>query len=544
MLYDTMRHIGAMKDKGWQLLLAALTAAVLFPFLNKAYDIDDPLFLWMAQQILRHPLDPYGGTVFWASVAQPMWVVMQNPPLCSYYIAGIAFFAGFGEIAQHLAFLIPAIAAILGTAALAKRWCRQPLMAGLLTLFTPVFLVSVTHVMCDVTLLAFWTWAIHFWVSGLERANVYRLVLSVLFISAAALTKYFGISLIPLLLTYTLWQQRRFSSTLCWLILPLLVMVVFELTTKAKYGHYLFTGAMLYLRDVAIEVRLPLQIKLLTGLSFLGGCMIGGLLLFPIRRPRWIPGAIALLLFVGTLFWIFIPTTGGTPTSNLDIRLQGSLFATLGVALLALACWDFWVHRDAASLLLSLWMLGTFIFVTFFNWSITARTVLPLAPAVSILLMRHWDRGQREPRFLTKLGWVGITALISILVTAADYHEADASRAGARFFRKRFAHRHTPIWFQSHWGFQFYMEKWQAQPLLQNTPIRTGDIMVVPSNNADPLSISRPSIPVAQFVYPVMPLTAVFAPGTGAGFYSSVRGPVPWAIVRTTPARFEAVKFR
>src|SRR5262245_44528998 len=236
-----MRNIGVMKDKGWLLLLAALTVAVLLPFLNKAYAIDDPLFLWMAQQILRHPLDPYGGTVFWASVAQPMWVAMQNPPLCSYYIAGIAFFAGLGEVVQHLAFLAPAIAAILGTAALAKRWCRQPIMAGLLTLFTPVFLVSATHVMCDVMLLAFWTWAIHFWVSGLERNTVFSLVLSVLFISAAALTKYFGVSLIPLLLTYTLWQQRRFSFAVLWLILPLLVIVVFELTTKAKYGHYLFT---------------------------------------------------------------------------------------------------------------------------------------------------------------------------------------------------------------------------------------------------------------------------------------------------------------
>lgn len=544
MRYDTMRHTGAMTDKGRQLLLAALTAAVLFPFLDKAYDIDDPLFLWMAQQILQHPLDPYGGTVFWASVAQPMWVAMQNPPLCSYYIAGIAFFAGFGEVAQHLAFLIPAIAAILGTAALAQRWSRQPLMAGLLTLFTPVFLISASHVMCDVMLLAFWTWAIHFWVSGLERGHTFRLVLSVLLISAAVLTKYFGVSLIPLLLTYTLSRERRFSSALFWLILPLLVLLVFELTTKAEYGHYLFTGAMLYLRHVAIEVRLPLQIKLLTGLSFLGGCMIGGLLLFPIRRPRWIPGAFVLLLFVGTLFWIFIPAAGGTAIDSLGIRLQGSLFATIGVALLALACWDFWVHRDAASLLLSLWILGTFVFATFFNWSITARTVLPLAPAVSILLMRHWDRAKQEPGFLTKLGWVGITALISILVTAADYREADASRTGARFFRKRFAHRHSPIWFQSHWGFQFYMEKWHARPLLQNAAIGADDIMVVPSNNADPLSISRPSVPVAQVVYPVMPLTAVFAPGTGAGFYSSVRGPVPWAIVRTTPARFEAVKFR
>jgi hypothetical protein len=41
-----------------------------------------------------------------------------------------------------------------------------------------------------------------------------------------------------------------------------------------------------------------------------------------------------------------------------------------------------------------------------------------------------------------------------------------------------------------------------------------------------------------------MPWIATFAPGTGAGFYSSVRGPVPWAIAQTASAQFEAFEFR
>ena len=117
------------------------------------------------------PFDPYGGIVHWSSLAQPMWVAMQNPPLCSYYIAAIGSFAGFGEVAMHSAFLLPAIAAVLGTFALAKRLCRSPLTAAFLTLFTPVFLISASHVMCDVMLLAFWIWAIHFWIAGLDRGK-------------------------------------------------------------------------------------------------------------------------------------------------------------------------------------------------------------------------------------------------------------------------------------------------------------------------------------------------------------------------------------
>ena len=534
-----------MNDRRCKLLLGGLTLVALVPFLNKAYDIDDPLFLWMAQQIIRHPLDPYGGTVHWASLAQPMWVAMQNPPLCSYYIAAVGSVAGFGEVAMHIAFLFPAVAAVLGTFMVAKRFCGSPVTASLLTLFTPVFLISASHVMCDVMLLAFWVWAIHFWTAGLEREKWHLFLVSALLVSGATLTKYFGISLVPLLLAYTLLHERRFRPHLAYLTIPLLVMLAFELIAKEKYGHALFSGAMLYLRDVAVEVRIPIQVKLLTGCSFLGGCMAATMFMASIRSPKAIFGAIGLLIVVGLLFWTCVPMAVATGTNGMGVHLQGCLFATIGIAILALALWDFRINRDADSLLLLLWLVGTFAFAAFLNWSITARTVLPMAPAVSILLLRHWDRvrGSR-PGSLTKLGWIGAAAVISLVVAAADYSEADAARAGAHYFQKRYGRKHTRVWFQSHWGFQFYMQKWKAKPLIQNAPIRHGDVMIIPSNNADYLTVAQPAVPVEEIIRPTMPLVATFAPGTGAGFYSSVRGPVPWAFAQTVPARFEAFEFR
>src|ERR1700737_3738281 len=123
-----------------QLLLIAITVAVLAPFLNKAFHIDDPLFLWMAQQIAKHPLDPYGFSVNWATSPQPMWEVMQNPPLCSYYIAAVGSLIGWSEPALHFGFLLWPIMSILATFAMARRFCREPFIAVLLTLFTPAFL--------------------------------------------------------------------------------------------------------------------------------------------------------------------------------------------------------------------------------------------------------------------------------------------------------------------------------------------------------------------------------------------------------------------
>jgi 4-amino-4-deoxy-L-arabinose transferase-like glycosyltransferase len=124
--------------------------------------------------------------------------------------------------------------------------------------------------MCDVLMLALWTWAIHFWLAGLERGKSHFFLISAVLVSAATPTKYFGISLAPLLLIYTLVRERRAHAHLAYLAIPLLAVVAFELITKALYGQALFSSAMLYLRDVASEVRIPLQTKFLTGCSFTG----------------------------------------------------------------------------------------------------------------------------------------------------------------------------------------------------------------------------------------------------------------------------------
>ncbi|MEO8439432.1 MAG: glycosyltransferase family 39 protein [Spartobacteria bacterium] len=542
---NSEENLGAMNDRHCKLLLAALTVAALAPFLNKAYDIDDPLFLWMAQQIVRHPLDPYGSLVHWASVAQPMWVAMQNPPLSSYYMAAFGSLLGFDEVVMHVAFLLPAIAAVLGTFVMARRFCESPVPATLLTLFTPVFFISATHVMCDVLLVAFWLWAIHFWMEGLDSKRWPLLLLSALLVSAATLTKYFGLSLVPLLFAWTVVHRRKLNLGLLYLTIPLLLVVAFELLTTRLYGQPLFSSAMLYLRSVAVEVRIPLTTKFLTGCSFTGGCMIGALGLACLRGAKGLLIGAALLLVVGFIFWSYVPLPAGLGGNALAVRLQGCLFATGGLAILGLALWDFRRRRDADSLLLLLWTLGTFVFATFFNWSITARTILPMAPAVGILLVRQWERGREgKPGSAGKMVWVAGAMVITMLVATADYYEADASRVGARYFEKRYSSGNACVWFQSHWGFQFYMQRWKAKPMIQNAPIRPGDLLIVPSNNADVLPLPHPAVLRREITRSLVPLVATFAPGTAAGFYSSVRGPVPWAFARTTPARFAVYKIR
>src|SRR5712691_2342736 len=210
-----------------QLLLVLVTSSALAPFLNKAFHIDDPLFLWMAQQITKHPLDPYGFAVNWSISPEPMWQVMQNPPLCSYWIALVASVVGWGELALHLAFLIWPIMSILAVFTIARRFCREPVLAALLTLFTPAFLVSGTNIMCDLMLLALWLWSIECWIAGLDRQQWSLLAISAILASAAALTKYFGISVVPLLAVYTLVRDRHLAGRIILLAIPVVVIAAF-----------------------------------------------------------------------------------------------------------------------------------------------------------------------------------------------------------------------------------------------------------------------------------------------------------------------------
>ena len=537
----------------------------LAPFLNKAFHIDDPLFLWMAQQIAHHPGDPYGFAVNWYVSNQPMFSIMQNPPLCSYYIALIASFLGWSEPAMHSAFLVPAIAAVLGTFFLARRLCNAPLLAALLLLFTPVFLVSATGVMCDVWLLALWVWSIECWMRALERNSAQLLFLASVLAAAAALTKYFGVALVPLLAVYTLVRERRVTHRILYFLIPILVIASYEVITKAKYGQGLFSNAMLVSWNENAKPEQHFFQQLFIGLSFAGGCLFSVVFYAPLLKLRrssretgslaaksgspqrvrpvadWKPNfwiliiGLALFAFLVSLFYFGAART----VLPLGIAIEGALFVTIGIAILALALVDIVQHKTADSLLLGLWVFGTFVFAAVMNWTITSRTFLPMAPAVVILLIRRLRLPPANGSFMH--WWLILPpALVSLLITIGDYKLANTARIAASQFQQRFRNESGTVWFEGHWGFQYYMQQWKAKPLdLEQHGLVPGDVLIVPINNtnvsrkpAAPTIASFEQINYAQF------FAITMSREIGAGFYSSKWGPLPWEVALVPPEHY------
>src|SRR5437762_517288 len=81
--------------------------------------------------------------------------------------------------------------------------------AALIPLVQPVFLLCSSSVMCDTLMLCAWVWTILLWDRGLRERRTGLLYAAGVLIAVTALTKYFGISLVPLLGAYSLAVDRR-----------------------------------------------------------------------------------------------------------------------------------------------------------------------------------------------------------------------------------------------------------------------------------------------------------------------------------------------
>ena len=527
------------------LLLTALTLICLVPFCGKAFHMDDPLFIWAAQQIAKHPLDPYGFKVLWYWTAEPMAEVTMNPPLASYYLAGIGKLAGWSEVAMHLAFLLPALAAVLGTYRLAERFTRNALLAAAATFLAPGFLVSSTNVMCDTAMLAAWILATLFWLEGLDKEKPALLVFGAVMIAVCALTKYFGMALIPLLLVYSIAKKRRAGSWLLFLLIPVLILAGYQFWTHALYGRGLLSNAAQYASEDKPS-GVVLAARMLVGLSFAGGCALPVLTFVPVIWSR-LRIFFGLLIAAAGAVCCELPTISsalGTPR-GLNLELQLCLFIAGGVFLLGLALSDLLKNKDAESAFLLLWVLGTFIFAAFVNWSVNARSVLPLVPAAGILLAR---RIQSTPsldrvKLIVPLAAAGF---VSLWVAAADTRFADSARDAAQYIRDRAGVNISSLSFEGHWGFQYYMQRLGVHPIdFASYRVAKGKVLVLPENNSNYSAVPPEFIESqATLTFDARLGVTTIQETVGAGFYADTFGPLPYAFGPAPPEHYTLVHLK
>ena len=529
-----------------------ITLICLCPFAGKAFHIDDPMFIWSAKQIQINPVDFYGFSVNWSGTELPMVEMMQNPPVACYYIALAGSVFGWSEIALHLAFLIPAVAAVIGIYYLARQFCSLPVLATLAAVLTPVFLVSSTNTMCDTMMLALWVWAVVLWVRGIKADKQLNLFCAALLIAICALTKYFGMALLGLLFVYSLMQKRTLGCWALFLLIPVIILAGYEWATYTFYGTGLLSDATSFAAQERWILNARVLSKGIVSLSFAGGCIITALFYSPLLWSRRVlaGGIVLTILFIFTIISLgemgVLSNHRNTNGIRWSFLLQLGLMAVSGVSLLGLAGTDFWRHRDADSMLLLLWMFGTFAFTGFINWMICARNILPMVPVGGILMMRQIDHRRKDERCWGRNWCVSLplvpAALVALLVCWADCTLANTARTAAGVINEKLENRSDgAIWFQGHWGFQYYMEAGGGRALdFKRSKPLPGDIIIVPSNNSM-VNLSKESMYLSEiFEFTPFKWLATMNHSLGAGFYADVWGQLPFAIGKVEPEKYSA----
>jgi hypothetical protein len=390
-------------------------------------------------------------------------------------------------------------------------------------------------------MLAFWVFAVYFWMRGLQENKFPLLFLSAILISICALTKYFGVTLIPLLLFYSVFKRRGVGRWAWFMLLPVAVLSWYEWETHALYGHGLLTDAASFAVASPSDLGRWSLPKMFVGLSFTGGCIL--VVLF-FTDLIWSWREISLGVALAAIIAVVVGSAGSIGKFPLPAALAArwiaasefAVFISSGISLLAIAILDFKDRKDADSSLLLFWVLGTFLFAAFVNWTTAARSILPMVPAAGILIGRRIEqrRSLRKPIRLRQVlvPLIGAT-VVSLAVCWTDYELAGSARAAGVQIRDKYIGKEHNTWFTGHWGFQYYMQQFGARPLdVRSTAAdKRGDIFVVPGNNTCVFWPRREKVLLREIIeVPAGAGLTTMNPEIGAGFYADVFGLLPFSV--------------
>jgi len=520
--------------------VALLAVVPLLPFLPKAISIDAPVFVAVAEQILAHPLDPFGFQMIWDPTSPDVWVFNRNPPLISYYLAAWIGLFGPVDVWLHAAMLPFSLVAALSFLGIARRIADAGLLPASLLVATPAYLVLATTLMVDIPLLAFILFGVYALLRSTESNAVQWQLLAGLSAAAAGLTKYVGFSAAPLLAAGALLLcAPRGPAFLRVLAPPLAVWTLWGAYTAHLYGSVHFLGSS----DVVLDAgrfdpdefwnhlaSTPIYYGL--GLIFPVVWWVRALLRSNFTTGLAISG---VLLGIVVVTWVL---PGSEPPRRYPIERDEAALAAVGIAG-AVVLWSVFLRPsrflgDATDRFLLLWLGGFLVFTAFLNWHVNAADALLAAPPALLLLFR-------DPELRASKRWVAASLAVmlplSLGLAWADMQQANAYRSAAASIAQEIGTRSGARYFIGHWGLQHYLEREGFQavvpPQYGRSDLEVGD-WVASGRNVSQIDVRRN---MNEFGIDVVwnwkyesavPLRTNHS-DSGAGFYSHHGGYVPFA---------------
>lgn len=507
------------------LLLATL---VLVPFHDKAFTIDDTLFLKQATHVLSDPLHPTAFETAWKDDWERVSTILPTGPVMAWLLVPSALAGGSESLAHavELALLLLAIIASVSLGlrlGLSRGWACA---AGLLVASMPAVLGMAGTAMPDVPALAFG-------VMGLERLVAWRqdrrlpsAALAALLLGLAVLTRTHLLLLLgvgALLVVDDPFSVDGWRRDLAPRLAPLAA------------APLLTAALMLLTADPAARAgSIGGSAARYSGLVHLGPNAVAFATHWVLAMIFALPWAVLRWRPLLRRAWVFV---AASIAAALVFRLAEvpptpwplALVAGLGAAVLADVLADAVTRRDGLQLALVLWLVFPLAVVPYVHFP--SKYLVPSAPAAAILLARELAKHARlaRPLLVASLG-LGVSLGVAILRADAAFAGVDRTAAAAVIAPQVAAGRN--VWFIGHWGFQWYAEQAGARFFAVTPPFpKPGDV-VVASRGCDPQLDMYELQNVATRIGRIEnrePGGRIMDRASGAGFYSNGSGFLPWS---------------
>lgn len=405
-----------------ELALAFVVAcAASLCFAHKAVHQDDWAYLRVADLLLRDPLHVFEQTTLYKGAPIDVASGVPHGPLWPLLIActRLSLFGGHALLVAHgLSAALHGLAA-LSLASLAARLGARPLVAGLGYALSPVAWPLASNLMTDVPMVAFLCAALALCARGIANASRAALVGAGLLAAAAALTRYHGLAVFPLLaLAALVFAPPRRSSFLPLAIGLALVGAYFALTRvwfgrtdAARASSFLLVLPKIDTTGCLLACVAAVGLAGLGALPALALCVRGAL--------RW--AGVALGAAVGA--WLYFGPAAAWPTVPKGVN-AALLCASLigGGAWLGLAVahgGSAWRERAARTdLWIACWLLG-FAFAAVVGVPFgCARYALPALAGLALFGARLLGASER-PRLALGLGVLAVVVQLALGAPAA-----------------------------------------------------------------------------------------------------------------------------
>lgn len=478
----------------WWVAIAVL--ALRLPFLNEAVQGDDPYYLYGAEHAQIDPLHPASARY----VFQGDLVDMRghpHPPLNLWILAApLAVLGEVREIPFHAYEMVWSLIAALAMYSLARRFCDRPLMATLLFIAVPAFVINGTSLEADLPFLAMWMLAVAMFVKGVEQDSVWPLLVAGVAAMLAGMTAYQAILLTPVLAAY-LWRKRP-GWILGWCVVfaapaAIVAWQIFEFATRGALPIAMLLGYMKAYRLQGPSNKLHSAAALVAHAGWIVSPLI--IVFWHGARWRWVVAGVAAVGAAvydpNPLFWVSFGC---------------------GVVLLCSL-----IGRD----FLRIWALVFFAASAFLFFAGSARYLLPMAAPVAILAVKNVNLRVLSAGFALQMA-------LALALASVNAQHWNAYRDFAASIAKQTGEHRT--WINAEWGLRFYVEQNGGVAMPQDPPLRAGDL-IVSSDLAYPLPVHAPVARVASAeIRPRIPLRIISLDGRSAYSVASARGLLPFEI--------------